>query len=54
MLDWFPLVLGGGVIVVGLFFLFRSLRRWRTPPATSPDAKQGEARLWSTMNMDQC
>lgn len=40
-------------MVVGLLLLFRSLRRWKTPPATTPEAKQAEARLWATKGMDQ-
>jgi hypothetical protein len=31
----------------------RSLRRWRQATSTSEEAKQAEARLWSTRSMDQ-
>ena len=54
MIDWLLVGFGVVVMIVGLLWLFRSLRRWKAPPATTPEAKQGEARLWSTMNMDQC
>jgi hypothetical protein len=48
-------VLGGivAVIVVGSLLYFRLLRRWRSMKPTSAEAKQGEARLWSTRSMDQ-
>ncbi len=36
------------VAAFGLFVLFRSLRRWKQPAATSPEAKEAEARLWQT------
>ena len=50
---WF--VIGGIVlaVVVGLVVYFRSLRRWRQAASTSEEAKQAEARLWSTRSMDQ-
>jgi cytoskeletal protein RodZ len=38
---------------VGLWLLFRSFKKWKTPPPTAPEAKQAEARLWSTKVMDQ-
>ncbi|MEP7059327.1 MAG: hypothetical protein ABI828_01230 [Actinomycetota bacterium] len=38
---------------VGAVLLFRSLARWRLPEPTSPEAKQAQARLWSTRTMDQ-
>jgi pyridoxal 5'-phosphate synthase pdxS subunit len=53
LLSWSPLGLAVGAMGVGLLPLFRSFRRWKTPPATAPEARQGEARLWSTMNMDR-
>jgi hypothetical protein len=34
--------------VIGVLILYRSLRRWQQPPATSPEAKEAEARLWQT------
>jgi F0F1-type ATP synthase assembly protein I len=44
-----------GVLVVGMatgvLLLFRSLRRWKTPPAgKTPEAQQAESKLWSTRN----
>jgi hypothetical protein len=50
---WF--VIGGIVLalVVGSVVYFRSLRRWRQSSPTSAEAKQAEARLWSTRSMDQ-
>jgi hypothetical protein len=40
------------VIVIGaVVLLFRSLRRWKTPPAgTTPEAQVAESKLWSTRN----
>jgi hypothetical protein len=48
-------VLGGilAAIAVGSILYFRSLRRWKSIKPTSAEAKQGEARLWSTRSMDQ-
>lgn len=50
---WF--VIGGIVlaVVVGLVVYFRSFRVWRQAASTSEEAKQAEARLWSTRSMDQ-
>ncbi|HET6770198.1 MAG TPA: hypothetical protein VFH75_00990 [Actinomycetota bacterium] len=53
LLDWLPLALVIGVIAGVLVYLFRSFRRWKIPPATTPEAKAAEARLWSTRSMDQ-
>jgi hypothetical protein len=52
-LEWW--VLGGIVaaIAVGWILYIRSLRRWQGIKPTSAEAKQGEARLWSTRSMDQ-
>ncbi|HEX7463836.1 MAG TPA: hypothetical protein VF382_02945 [Actinomycetota bacterium] len=49
------LVFGAIVLVcaVGFWALFRSLKKWKSPPPTTPEAKQAEARLWSTKVMDQ-
>jgi len=44
------LLLAGGV---GLWFLFRSLRRWAQSPPTSPEGIQAEARLWATKNFPE-
>jgi len=41
------------VVALGSWLLFRSLRKWRLPPPTTPEAQQAEARLWSTMVSDQ-
>jgi hypothetical protein len=55
LVDVWWLVIGGIVlaVVVGLVVYFRSLRRWRQAASTSEEAKQAEARLWSTRSMDQ-
>jgi hypothetical protein len=47
-----------GVIVAGLVFgywrLSVSLRKWKQPPpGRDPEARQAEARLWSTRMPDQ-
>ena len=53
MISW----IAGGVIVLGLivgaFLWIRSEKRWQPPPATTPEQQQAEARLSSTMNIDQ-
>ncbi len=53
--EWGWWVLGGIVVaaVIGWLVYIRSLRRWRDTESTSPEAKQAEARLWSTKTMDQ-
>jgi hypothetical protein len=53
MIGW--LVFAGVVIAfgAGLYVLFRSFRRWPQEPPRSPEAKAADARLWSTMNVDQ-
>ena len=53
VLEW--LVLAGIVLaaVIGFLVYFRSIRRWKDTEPTSPEAKQAQARLWSTRNMDQ-
>jgi hypothetical protein len=38
---------------VAIWLLFRSLRRWQSPPPSTPEAKAAEARLWSTRIGDQ-
>jgi hypothetical protein len=53
MFDWWLFVFLIGAVPFGLFFLFRSFGRWKSPPPTTPEAKQAEARLWSTRVMDQ-
>jgi hypothetical protein len=49
--------IGLGVILlaagVGVVLLFRSLARWKLPEPSSPEAKEAQARLWSTRTMDQ-
>ena len=54
-MDAWSFVVGGLVLalVVGLVVYFRSLLRWRQSPPTSAEAKQAEARLWSTRSLDQ-
>jgi hypothetical protein len=47
----FAVVLAAGGF--GLWRLFRSFRHWPQQPPMDPEAKQAEARLWSTMNVDQ-
>ncbi len=42
-----------GGIAVGAAPYFKSLRRWRQSEPSSDEAKQAEARLWSTRSMDQ-
>jgi hypothetical protein len=42
-----------GASVIGLALYFRGLRRWRRTPPMSPEAKQAEARLWSTRLNEQ-
>jgi len=51
-LEW--LWLGGIVVaaVIGWLLYFRSIRRWKDTEPTSAEAKQAQARLWSTRNMD--
>jgi hypothetical protein len=53
--DAWSFVIGGVVLalVVGLVVYFRSLRRWQQSSPTSAEAKQADARLWSTRSMDQ-
>jgi hypothetical protein len=48
-------VLGGIVLaaLVGWLVYLRSIRRWKDTEPTSAEAKQAEARLWSTRSMDQ-
>ena len=48
-------VLGGiiAAMVVGWILYFRSIRRWKDTKPTSAEAKQGEARLWSTRTNEQ-
>jgi hypothetical protein len=51
MVSW--LVFGIVMLFVlgGVALLFRSLRRWKTPPAgTTPEAQIAESELWSTRN----
>jgi hypothetical protein len=50
------LVAGGIVvsIVVGVWLLFRSFRRWRQPPpGRDAESRAAEARLWSTLNTNR-
>ena len=42
-----------GAIAVGVWVLFRSIRRWQLPAPSSEVAKQAEARLWSTRNLGE-
>ncbi len=42
-----------GIAGVALWLWFRRLRRWNHAPPTSPEAKQAEARLWSTRLNEQ-
>jgi hypothetical protein len=53
--EWGWWILGGIVAaaVIGWLVYLRSLRRWRGMEPTTPEAKQAEARLWSTKTMDQ-
>ena len=53
MTSWWTLWVLVAAAVVGLWRLFRSFRRWPQQPSRDPDARQAEARLWSTMNVDQ-
>jgi hypothetical protein len=55
LVDVYAWVAGGFILlaIVGGFVYFRSLRRWKQAPSSSPEAKQAEARLWSTRSMDQ-
>ena len=48
-------VLGGIVLaaVIGGLLYLRSIRRWKDTEPTSAEAKQAEARLWSTRNLNQ-
>ncbi len=40
-----------GVLGVGTWLLFRSLRKWKQPRhGSDPEAEAAEARLWSTLN----
>jgi len=41
------------VAVIGWLLYLRSIRRWKDTEPTSVGAKQAEARLWATKNMDQ-
>lgn len=41
------------VAVIGSLLYLRSIRRWKDTEPTSAEAKQAEARLWATKNIDQ-
>jgi hypothetical protein len=43
---WIVLAVIVALVAVGLFVLFRSLRRWKQTPPRSPEARQADARLW--------
>ena len=52
-LEWWVLI---GIIValaIGWPLYLRSIRRWKDTEPTSAEAKQAQARLWSTRSMDQ-
>jgi hypothetical protein len=50
---WWVFLAVVGVVGLALLLYFRSLRRWRQPPPMSQEAKQAEARLWSTRLNEQ-
>jgi hypothetical protein len=51
--SWWTIGVLVAAAVVGVWLLFRSFRRWPQRPPSDPEARQAEARLWSTHNMDQ-
>ena len=51
MSSWLVFGIVMAIVIVGFLLLFRSFRRWKTPPAgTTPEARQAESKLWSTRN----
>ena len=51
MVSWMVFGIVMLVVLGGVVLLFRSLRRWKTPPAgKSPEARIAESELWSTRN----
>jgi len=45
--DWVWWLVVLGALVVGLVVLFRSLRRWKSPPPRTPEQIQAEMQLYS-------
>jgi len=45
---WVSAALIAAGALVAIVALAVSLRHWRIPPATTPEGRQAEARLWST------
>jgi hypothetical protein len=45
---WLSVVLVAVGALVAIVALVVSLRHWTTPPPTTPEGRQAEARLWST------
>jgi hypothetical protein len=52
-LEWWVLVGIIAALAIGWLLYLRSIRRWKDTGPTSAEAKQGQARLWSTRSMDQ-
>jgi hypothetical protein len=52
-LSWivFAVVVLGGLVAAVLYI--RSLRNWRPTQGGDPEARQAEARLWSTLNTNR-
>ena len=40
-------------LAIGWLLYLRSIRQWKDTEPTSAEAKQAQARLWSTRSMDQ-
>lgn len=40
-------------LAIGWVLYLRSIRRWKDTEPTNAEAKQAQARLWSTRSMDQ-
>lgn len=53
MLGWLLFAAFMAAAGVGLWLFLRSIGRWKLDPPTSEEAKQAEARLWSTRTQDQ-
>jgi hypothetical protein len=51
--EWWVLAGIVAAALIGWLLYLRSIRRWKDTEPTSAEAKQAEARLWATKNVDQ-
>lgn len=43
---WIAFAVIALIVVIGFVFLFRSFRRWKEPPASTPEQIQAQMRLY--------